>query len=444
MLRQPFWREIARDGTRVVAIDVPYTPPPAEAGDTVEFSGWATNEVIFEPWAHPPGLENTIREHYGRLPRTVGEGLAYERFAPQPLSSLLHQRDQLVDVTDRAAELAGRILGEEPWDLGLVVFAAAHRAGHLMWSSSSVQDGEGPDIDAQLRDARRDVYVACDRAIGRMVEEAGTDGTTVLVCSLIGMAANTSRTDLLPAMLARVLAGDAGAKAGHERLGPVKRLRRAIPASWRHRLKSGLPMALQDRLTAFWRVGTEDWERTRAVSLTADVHGYVRINLRGREARGIVEPGDAYDRLCSEIAEGLLSFRDADTDERVVDRVVRIDELFPAGARLDALPDLIVRWAPSPSAATREIVSPTFGRIPWPIPGKSPNGRSGNHTGEGFVLAAGEGIRPGSGIIDEAHILDLPPTICRMLGREPLEHMAGAVIQDLLPDPATQPKGEGT
>lgn len=442
MLREPFWRTLAHDGVRTVALDVPYSPPP-KGGETVEFSGWATSEVIFEPWTYPRQLESAIHETFERLPRSVGEGLADERYAPQPLSDLLHQRDQLIEIADRTGDLASGILTQESWDLGIAVFGSAHRAGHVMWSSSGVQDAEGPEIDAQLREARKDVYVACDRAIGKLIDEVATDRTTVVVCSLFGMDANTSRTDVLPAMLARVLARDPVAKAAHEHLGPMKRFRRAIPASWRHRVKSGLPMALQDRLTAFWRVGTEDWARTRAVSLTADVHGYVRINLRGREAKGIVSPGDEYDRLCAEIAEGLTSFRDADTGEPVVDRVVRIDELYPTGSRLDALPDLIVRWAPTPSAATREVVSSNFGRIPWPIPGKSPNGRSGNHTGEGFVLVAGEGVRPGSDIEDRAHILDLPPTICRMLGREPLEYMAGAVIEDLLPYPANRSKGEG-
>ena len=65
-------------------------------------------------------------------------------------------------------------------------------------------------------------------------------------------------------------------------------------------------MAMQDRLSLFWRTGRADWSRTKAVSLTADVHGYARINLRGREARGIVEPGEEYDRVCTQIAEGLL------------------------------------------------------------------------------------------------------------------------------------------
>ena len=183
----------------------------------------------------------------------------------------------------------------------------------------------------------------------------------------------------------------------------------------------------------FWRMGRADWSRTKAVSLSADVHGYVRINLRGREAQGIVEPGEEFDRVCAQIADGLLGFVDSDTGEPVVQEVVRIDELFPTGGRRDALPDLIVRWAASPCANTRAIESPRFGRIAWPTPGKNPNARSGNHTAEAFIVAAGNGIEPGSSLPAEAHILDLPPTILALLGEAVPPYMTGKVIREIAP-----------
>jgi hypothetical protein len=302
----------------------------------------------------------------------------------------------------------------------------------MLWGAGSVSDQQGAEVDRQLQDAVRDVYVATDRAIGGVVEAAG-GGTPVLVFSLIGMAHNTSRTDVLPAMLARILARDPSAAAAHEKLGALKRLRRAVPVAWRHAIKASLPMAIQDRLSTFWRTGRTDWSSTRAASLTADVHGYVRINLRGREARGIVEPGAEYGRLCAEIREGLLGFVDSDTGEPVVQEVARTDELFPTGRRRDALPDLIVRWAPSPCASTRAVESPRFGRIAWPTPGKNPNARSGNHTAEGFVVAVGDGIEPGSTIAAGAHILDLPPTILALLGERVPAYMTGSVLPEIAP-----------
>ena len=431
ILREPFWRELGRDGVRIVAMDVPYTTRP-KTDETVELSGWATSEVIFRPYAQPGRLKDLIRGAYGRLPRRVGEGLTFEKFAPQPLHDLLLLRDQLVEITNRSSSLAVTIMEREPWELCLTVFGGAHRAGHLFWSSSSVEGEVGPVADPLLRDALRDVYTACDRAIGRVVGRAGED-TTVLVFSLIGMARNTSRTDLLPSMLARVLSNDPTATAAHERLGFARRLRKAIPPHWRHRVKAGLPLALQDRLSTFWRAGRSNWARTRAFSLTADVHGYIRINLRGREKLGTVEPGPEYDRLCSEIRDGLMDFVDGDTREPIVAAVERTDQLFPPAHRNDALPDLIVRWAPTACADCREIASPRFGQIPWPTPGKNPNARSGNHTGEGFLIAAGTGIPRGATLTPAAHILDLPPTVYALLGKRPPSYMRGSILSELSP-----------
>jgi predicted AlkP superfamily phosphohydrolase/phosphomutase len=427
MIREPFWRELAAHGTRVVALDVPYTHGPRTRSAAVELSGWATNELVFEPYAHPGWLESLAKETYGRSLRLAGRGLAFERYAPRPLGDLLRIRDQLVEITEQSSRLARSVMEREPWDVLFAVFGSVHRGGHLLWSGSSVEGDAGPDVDRTLQAALRDVYVAVDAAVGRVVEAAGDDAT-VMVFSLIGMSDNTSRTDLLPGMLARILAGDTNAAPDHEKIGLAKRMRQAIPLRWRHAIKAGLPLSLQDRLSMFWRTGRVDWSRTRAFSLTADVHGYIRINLRGRESRGVVEPGTEYDRLCAEITDGLLSFVDTATGDPVVAEVRRRDDLFGSGARRDALPDLIVRWAPTPCARTAGVTSPRFGTIPWPTPGKNPNGRSGNHTPEGFVIAAGDGIGEGSTLSGHEHILDLPPTILSLLGRAPFPYMSGDVI----------------
>jgi predicted AlkP superfamily phosphohydrolase/phosphomutase len=433
MIREPFWRELGRDGARVVALDVPYTHAPRTRSAGVELSGWATNELIFEPYAEPAWLEALARETYGRSLRRAGQGLAFERYAPRPLTDLLRIRDQLVQISEQSSRLVQRVMEREPWDLLLAVFGSVHRAGHLLWSGSSVEGETGPEVERTLREALRDVYMAVDAAVGRVLATAGDD-LAVVVFGLIGMSDNTSRTDLLPAMLARILSDDARASPDHEKIGLAKRVRHAVPLSWRHAIKAHLPLALQDRLSMFWRTGRVDWSRTRAFSLTADVHGYVRINLRGRESQGVVEPGPEYDRLCAEISDGLLSFADTATGQPVVAEVRRCDELFESGARRAALPDLIVRWAPSPCARTAAVTSSRFGTIPWPTPGKNPNGRSGNHTAEGFVIASGEGIARGSTLQGHEHILDLPPTILSLMGRKPFSYMSGNVIQEIARD----------
>jgi hypothetical protein len=62
--------------------------------------------------------------------------------------------------------------------------------------------------------------------------------------------------------------------------------------------------------------------------------------------------------------------------------------------------------------------------VPWPLPGRHPDGRSGNHRPQGFLLSARPGVAAPAAL-PEADILDLAPTIRARLGLPPDPAMAG-------------------
>ena len=312
-----------------------------------------------------------------------------ESYGPQPLVELLWLREHLLDNIGRSCEVALWLL-QQPFDFAIVAFSALHRGGHRLWDRSSI---EGPVPEAQGRvfdGSLRELYAACDQAVGRLLAAVPAD-TTVMVFSLHGMTVNSTRIDLLDAMLARVL-GTAD-DASTPRRGLTRRLGEALPLGLRRRLTLAVPAALRDRAMTLWAASGIDWTRTRAFTLRADLQGYVRINLEGREAAGVAPPA-AYDALCEEIADGLGSFADAATGEPLVAEVCRAKELFAERAARDRLPDLVVCWQDSPAAVHEAVVSPRFGRIERATPGRIPNGRSGNHRPEGFVIACGAAIPP--------------------------------------------------
>jgi predicted AlkP superfamily phosphohydrolase/phosphomutase len=418
----PFWRTLSRGGPRVIAIDVPLTYEP-EPFNGIEVSNWGTHDAIIGSMTSPPALMDELRREFGPPPREN------EEYGLLPVEELLAIRDRQVAVVDSVAGLSLELMRREPWDLFLAVFASCHRAGHKLWDDTGVEGDVPAEKAAELADALRQVYARVDAAIGQLVAAAGDD-TTVLVFSLHGMGENTSRADLLPEMLRRVLAGGPPAAEGVGRPGLLKRMRELIPNRWRHEVKQRLPLALQDRLTAFWRVGRVDWSATRAFCLVADLQGYVRLNVRGREAEGIVAPGEEYDRLCAEIAEGLATFVDGDSGAPVVGEVVRADRLYEGGARRELLPDLIVQWARTRRATERSIQSPRYGTIELPAPGKNADGRGGNHRPHGFLLAAGPGVAAGH--LGEAHIMDLAPTVYALLGMAPPAEMRGRVVLEVI------------
>jgi predicted AlkP superfamily phosphohydrolase/phosphomutase len=414
---QPFWRSFGSAGPRVVALDIPmvYSPEPF---DGVEISGWASHDRLAPPASHPPELMAWVEREFG-APHLKREGGSHRK--PE---SFVRLRDELNRATRELADLAVALLQREPWDLFLCGFGAAHRGGHLLWGLPESRPEIPPALHSRVRDSLRDVYVECDAAVGRLVAAAGDDAS-VLVFSLHGMGPNTSRAEaVLPKLLARVLSGKRSTESVRAQGSGLDGLRQRIPVEWRSGIRRRLPLAWQDWLTAFWRTGRIDWSTTRALCQLADAQGYLRINLRGREAAGIVAPGAELDALCAEVAAGLAGFCDADTGEPIVAEVVRVDRSFPDGAGRARLPDLLVLWADTAAAGHLRIASRDFGEIPWPTPGGTPDGRTANHREHGFLVAAGDGIPPRSRIA-AGHILDLAPTFHALLGLPQPAEMGG-------------------
>jgi predicted AlkP superfamily phosphohydrolase/phosphomutase len=235
-----------------------------------------------------------------------------------------------------------------------------------------------------------------------------------MVFALHGMGPNNDRTSILPEMLARILAGGWKDNSPARQARPTDWLRGLVPAELRARVKQRLPQSIQDKLTLHWRSSGLDWSRTEAFVVFCDLDGYIRINLRGRERDGIV-PLEGYRPLCERIADGLRTFRDADTGEPLVSDIGFAEQIFADGPMCKHLPDMVVRWNPAAAASHRSVVSELFGSIEWPTPGRHPLGRSGNHRRRGFLIAAG-GPFAVMQVPGEAHILDLAPTALDLLG----------------------------
>lgn len=418
---RPFWRDL-EGSLRALIYDVPLVFA-CEPFAGWEIAGWATHDAPMPPSSHPPELLEEVRRKLGAWP------VPPETYGPSTIDELLALERHLKENTRRSCQLAAWLL-DRPWDLGIVVFSALHRGGHRLMDRSSVRGPIPPERGERFDGALKELYRTCDRAVGDLVETAGD--ATVLVFALHGMMPNSSRVDLLPGMLHSVLhEGEPGAP----RAGLLRWAGEALPLGVRRFLTRRVPGPLRDRLMSRWAAGGFDWSRTEAFELRADLQGYVRVNLRGRETEGIVDPGAPFDRLIERITEGLLSFRDEATGEAFIDEVERTDRLYADGARADRLPDLIVRWKETPAGTHEAVSSPRFGTVRRSTPG-IPNARSGNHRGEGWLIAAGPDVPRGTRLRGSAHILDLAPTVLQRLGAPLPAAMTGRPIRELLGIPA--------
>jgi hypothetical protein len=318
------------------------------------------------------------------------------------------------------------MLGREPQDLVWVTFSAAHYTGHYYRDLSRTVKGEiGSDRREDLEATVERAYEAIDAAIARMVA-ALPPGASVIAFSPIGMREETTRSDLLPDMLGAVLGG--GRKAAEKNGGgagsAIWRLRAALPGNLRSAMARPLPGPLVRDLTSRLHLRGTDWSRTRAFALPGDHAGYVRLNLKGRERHGIVEPGDK-DALLDEIAAGLESFRDPD-GSRSVEAVHRVAEEID-GERVDQLPDLIARWPARPSSGLSQVSSPKFGEV---IRRGFGTGRSGNHDTDAWAI-----VTPGASQVRDLgrspRITDIPATVCTLAGVD-----TGGLAGESLLDPA--------
>jgi predicted AlkP superfamily phosphohydrolase/phosphomutase len=173
-----------------------------------------------------------------------------------------------------------------------------------------------------------------------------------------------------------------------------------------------MPDRLALELTARLELRGVDWGTTRAFAHPADNQGYVRLNLKGRERDGIVDPTEA-EELCAQIAAGLADFRDPD-GEPAVAAVDRVAERW-SGEAAERLPDLVVRWRPTPSVATEALHSERFGTVRRQGYG---SGRTGNHTdGDAWAILA-----PGTSSLRDpgrpARIADIPATVAALTGAD--------------------------
>ena len=391
-----FWERHADAVGRTVVVD-PYEAAPPKRVNGVCISGWQfSNRVVMRRWSRPSAALRRWERRFGRsLPAEEVFGRPSER-------GLNGIRRALLGASARAAALVEELVPLERPDLLLVSLSSIHIGGHQLWDPRAVLGG--PQPRPELERALRDLYVEADAALGRIVGTLPT-GADLIVLSPHGMGENVSRVDLLPQMLAAVL------DPGRGTAGNSWRFRATVPTGLRAAIARALPDAVATELGARVELRGVDWSRTRAFVLPSDSQGFVRLNLRGRERLGIVDPGDV-DAMCEEIADGLSTFVLPDGSPAIAS-VDRIDEVLPPGPRSHLLPDLVVRWSRHPTTEDEVLASARFGVVRRQGTG---SGRSGDHTGEAWALVvAGRSRQPA--VAASRSITDVAATVAALHGQ---------------------------
>lgn len=410
------WRYLGEAGYHVGVLNLPMSYP-VEAVNGFMVSGWLTPYTA-DDYIYPPELA-------AELERELGDYRIYptETFTEGRRDSFLRASYDLLDMRTRTALYLAET---KPWDVFMAVFFDTDRFLHQMWhylDTNHPWRTDGEDRESFVRD----YFVKVDETIGRLLEYADKD-TQVIVLSDHGMG-RADNFIVLNNWLLEIgmlqLKGDLWTR--------LKKLmfRSGFTLRNVHQVADRLGLAQQAEYVAGYFVDhllkiaflsflDVDWTQSRAYSFGRHL-GSVYINVKGREPKGVVEPGAEYEAVCDEITRQAYEFRHPDTGRKLIGQVVRREEVY-SGPHLERAPDLILRPA-EPSDiffgladfGHRSTVSTVYRY-------------SGMHRDDGMLIMAGPGIRSGTEI-QGAVIHDIAPTVLHVMGLPVPSDMDGHVLE---------------
>jgi len=270
---------------------------------------------------------------------------------------------------------------------GLVVcvFDGTDRVQHTYWR---YLDGQHPardfQKDNQERDAIEKLYQRMDKIVGRAMEKCNSPDTVFMIVSDHGFNTFRYGVDL---------------------------------NCW---LEENGYLVLKENGRGEKYLTGIDWSQTRAFAV--GLSGLF-LNLKGREARGIVDPGTEAAQLREEIARKLTNLMDPQRNTEAVKQVYNAQKIY-SGPYKNEAPDLLVGYKVGYRASWETAV----GQVTEKIFHENTKAWSGDHCIDRSlvpgVLFCNRKINT-----EQPRIIDLGPTVLDMFGVDVPQHMDGKPLE---------------
>ncbi len=404
------WRILSDAGYTVGTINIPFTYPPEQLSG-FQISGMDTPSEK-SSFIYPPELRSELEGLLGRFKLDL-RYLGYMTTDPRR---------------------------HEPADVMMVTFMSIDTVQHYFWQYMDRNHHLHDSAAAKhFGDAILRVYQRLDDAIGQLLGETSS-GTSVFIVSDHGGGPTSDRVVYLNRYLAQLglLYYREDKSSALEKLrkkivrGSYTLLRNALSSGQKSFLAYKLP-ALRKRFeTAFTSFSQIDWTRTKAYcSEVLASPPSIWINLKGVKPFGIVEQGE-YASLLEFIRSKLRELKDPRTNEPVIKRIFRRDEIFHGPFSNEAA-DLILDWWEESEFSTSPSFPEDTERPAVEICERKPSKGSewgGTHRRDGILIAQGKPFKKGTEI-HSAQLIDLAPTLLYLLGQPVPEDMDGLVLRDL-------------
>ena len=477
--RYTSWQEGARfapffadHAERVVVFDTPYADL-AQAPGVRGVVNWGAHDpgITGGPVGQPAGIVEELMATWG--PHPAAEWTYATPWASSVACTAMGER--LVAGVEARCDTAGWLLAERlhDWDLAIVVVGELHSAVEGLWHGIDPNHPLHSHPSAPAAgESLRAVHVAVDRLVGELTRRLQPD--VVVAFAMGGMGPNNADVQsmiLLPELLHRWAFGRAAltlpkvwtddpsgiplttdaAKVWdpdwfEDRPNPrasriIRSLRRAaghlpqplIDAAHQRRARNA-PQARQRPgyasigwQPAAWYVPR--WPAMPAFALPSYYDGRIRLNLRGRESRGIVDAGD-YTNMCRRLETLLRQCTDPRTGRPSVSDIEWSagDDPFAIGS---SGCDLTVVWNGSANA----MAHPELGLV-GPVPFRRTGGHTGRH---GTLMIDGPGVIHRDDDPEVASAFDVAPTLLDLIGADIPTTISGRSLLPRLSDTSSRP-----
>lgn len=383
----PFWKNFERQGLKVGILDLPFMPMVGLSRG-FEISEWGPHDVVEGKTVAGPGDVERIIEAHGHHPAAFNTSIS----GPDDYDNLQKLAAACIEGAKLRGELARSLIKETAPDFCLIVFPETHRSGHYLWHTAQTDHPlyreNGFANLKRVNPSLKDIYHEIDCQIGELAKDF-PDDTSVMVFSLHGMQPSHGVPAFLGSMLTQTrytAITDWRHQNSNDRIRTViATIKRLLPAPVKKLYYATVPATTAHLVARSTMLPNYDWSCTRAFALPTDQHGWIRINLIGREAKGIVPPED-YVKICNEL-EDLIARLTLEDGKPVVRKILRTATCVE-DALTQTIPDLIIHWEDTVFESPLKIKG--LRKVPENI------GRKyvGQHSLEGFcILSAGTPIQ---------------------------------------------------
>jgi predicted AlkP superfamily phosphohydrolase/phosphomutase len=360
--------------------------------------------VNFDPRHLPPGFRIStpvkwapqLAEQHG-LYKTIGWAIDTWAISAGFATEQMFW-DDMVWTVEQYRKIYRQQLEEGDDDLYIHQFEFTDRVAHVFWRAI---DPLHPAYDSQLAakwgGSIEKSYVLMDQIVGEAMQAAEKSGSP-------------ADHHVRPWVRQLPQSGELQHLAGAERLHGAAS---GVQAGERN-------LELLFDQGQFWE--NVDWSKTRAYAMGL---GELYVNLRGREAQGIVAPGAEYDALKLELKTKLEAMVDPETGERPVSRVISREQAYRAFDP-NVMPDLFitntdgyrVSWQTSLGGVQKDLIEPN--NTPW----------SGDHCSLDPELVKGIFFVNRKLTTDRApYIADIYPTVLAALGLKAPYELDGVALK---------------